>query len=144
MQPTHFRDTSNVQLMNRKCKNCAHAIGYASPRIDQIPLELRCLSPDLIGVLAPLIIDVGPEQRHAHGYRVHLKMCTFQWKSYTVEHAISQYKGRDLEKLQRAFDMLMHRECSAYQTFVYKHYAFLEKSFQKTSVVPKKFTSWIH
>ncbi len=71
LQPIDLSQPGRRKATIAKCKHCAHGIGYAAPRIEDIPEELRKLTDEALEALRPLWIDVGPYERHEHGYRVH-------------------------------------------------------------------------
>ena len=138
MRPAHFASKCTVPVLNFICNQCKHSVGYAAAQYKDIPVELRVLSSELLRALRPLTIDVGPEIRHTYGYRVHARMCTFMWNKESVQSTIRKYTGRQRQKLQTAYDMLMERESSSHRTFISKHNTFLLKTERKPRLWNKK------
>ena len=77
MRPQHFQETCSLPLLKHVCRLCKHKIGRGCTVYEDIPVELRNLSQEFLGVLQPLQVDVEQEARHECGYRAHQRMCTF-------------------------------------------------------------------
>ena len=151
LEPRPFHQSShekNAQLraVQKKCKHCAHGIGYRAPTITDIPEPLRDLTAAALWALRPIEIDVGAYQRGEYGYRIHTDMTRLRWRPQSVRKQLATLRGEDLHIAQQAWRFLhsrplpsmpetwaehtrlfrLHPGYSAYLSFVAQHDRFLD------------------
>ena len=151
LEPRPFHQSShekNAQLraVQKKCKHCAHGIGYRAPTITDIPEPLRDLTAAALWALRPIEIDVGAYQRGEYGYRIHTDMTRLRWRPQSVRKQLATLRGEDLRVAQQAWRFLhsrplpsmpetwaehtrlfrLHPGYSAYLSFVAQHDRFLD------------------
>ena len=73
------------------------AVDCFVPSPDDVPLQLRGLSPEAREALSPLVSDVGPEVRAENntGYRQHATMIRFSWHERSVKHRVRRIRNDD-------------------------------------------------
>eukprot|EP00971_Amphidinium_carterae_P191815 3805713-Amphidinium_carterae.1 len=126
--------TSNKKRLpgTKRCKHCLRGIGYPSPRLADIPEQLRGLSWEVIMALRPLEIDCGHppsgEVRASDGYRIHVDVIRFRWEVEAVSTKIDMLPTDAKSSAKNAFKYLQEQEHhNAYRKFQSLHDEFLEE-----------------
>jgi hypothetical protein len=128
-QPVDMSQPQRRKATIAKCKHCRSGIGYFSPNLEDIPEDLRRLSPKALDALRPLMADPGAYERHRDGYRVHTDMTRFFWRPQPVKAQIRQLESRkDRRRARAAYVNLMARDNTAYGDFVQQHEQFLKRN----------------
>ena len=116
----------------KRCRHCAHGVGYPTVQIEDIPEVLRGLSPASLWAISPLEIFNGPATWAKHGYRVHTDMTRFWWRPQRVLDQIAELihadQEEDARRAQEAYDYLVQAPDSSWGKFNTLHRKFLEKN----------------
>ena len=135
MQPRQLTQSTlvkdqKVTVPASQCSRCSAAHKASAVSIEDVPEQLRDLSPEAAAALSPLEVDVGPEQRakFGTGYRTHTTMMRFRWHSLSVEQRLRRIGDKHQRKRAKAaYRYLLHIDESAYKVFDAEHRTFLEK-----------------
>lgn len=114
--PYNFAKNGKVSK-KKKCK--CKASRYKVPRYNEIPDVLKNLSIDNIKILRPFILDCGPYEREAHGYRVKTGMVKLSISKRSVIEKIRDLPNHvDRCKCRNAYEFLIVNPNSHYAHFV--------------------------